>query len=182
MKAKVQGAVRTGYRKPKGAKDRVKGLDRELRALELRKAGASYTMIAKDLECSVEGARKALMRALEWMEETCAELAPAVRRIELERLDAMHLGVWDKARRGDPQAIDRALALMRQRARFTPGLEITPGIEIGGPNGGPITTSSPEAGLLLQRFDAISRAIAAGESKPAPLTLTVAAGDTEPKP
>lgn len=153
-------------RKSRMAADRTKGMEREFRALELRKAGASFSTMAKEMGMSVAGARNCLIRAISWLEDACREEVPHVRRLELERLDAMILGLWGKARTGEPQAVERVLSIMRQRARFTPGLEVTPGIEIGGPGGGPIVTSSAEAGLLLQRFDSIAQAMTASATAP----------------
>jgi NTP pyrophosphatase (non-canonical NTP hydrolase) len=91
---------------------------RELEALELRKAGATYDQIATRIGITREGSRRAVKRALAALSAECTEVAEEIRSLELERLDAMLLGVWDKARKGDLLAIDRVLKIQERRARF----------------------------------------------------------------
>jgi len=91
--------------------------EREAQAMELRKAGASYPAIARQLGyASHEGARQAVVRVLDALEVESAESGQQVRRLEMERLDALLVGLWKKARDGDVQAVDRALKIMERRA------------------------------------------------------------------
>ena len=64
-----------------------------------------------------------VMLELGRMRTELAELVDDVRTQELDRLDRMLLGVWDRASHGDPHAITNVLAIMARRARYLPGLE-----------------------------------------------------------
>jgi hypothetical protein len=105
--------------------------DREFQALDLRKAGATYHQIGKQLGISKEGARGAVVRALADLQAICTETAEEVRRIEAERLDALTLGLWEKARKGDVAAVKACLAVMERRSKLL-GLD---GVEFAGDEG-----------------------------------------------
>jgi transposase len=62
--------------------------DREARAIELRRNGATYQQIADRLDVSVGGAHAAVKRALD---RHISEAAPEVRKLELDRLDHLHV-------------------------------------------------------------------------------------------
>jgi hypothetical protein len=99
---------------------RVRAHERHLQALELRKAGATYEVIAHQLGyASARGAHKAVASALK---TTLREPADAVRELELTRLDAMLLPLWRRVQKGDERAIDRALKIEERRAKLL-GLE-----------------------------------------------------------
>lgn len=102
----------------KTSKRRIVGLERQLRALELRKAGYSYRAIAEELGISVSAAYRATTRALKRLNEKTQEEAEVVRRLELERLDDLLLAMWPKAQNGDQGAVDRILRIMERRARL----------------------------------------------------------------
>ena len=71
---------------------RVAAHDCQLRALELRKAGATYQAIAEQLGYAhAKGAYKAVTSALKL---TLREPADALRELEVARLDAMPLPLW----------------------------------------------------------------------------------------
>ena len=92
---------------------RVAAHERHLQALELRKAGATYQMIADQLGyASPKGAHKAVRSA---MRETLREPAEAVRELEALRLDAALLAIWRRVTKGDDKAIDRLLGIMKRR-------------------------------------------------------------------
>jgi hypothetical protein len=94
----------------------IEAAERRARALELKKAGATYDQIATQLGYSDKsGAYRAVQNALS---EITAEPAKAVLRLELERLDAMLLALWPKARKGDGAAIDRVLRIQERRTRY----------------------------------------------------------------
>ena len=94
---------------------RVKAHARHLQALELRKAGATYQVIADQLGyASAKGAHKAVASALK---ATLREAGDDVRALELERLDAMLLALWRRVQNGDERAIDRALKIEERRAK-----------------------------------------------------------------
>jgi hypothetical protein len=88
--------------------------ERRRKALELRKAGASFDSIAQELGFCNRGAAYKTVRAA--LKATLREPATEVRKLELERLDRLFLVVWPLALKGDTRAIDRCLQIARQRA------------------------------------------------------------------
>lgn len=118
---------------------RVKAHERHLQALELRKAGATYQVIADQLGyASPRGAHKAVKSALK---ATLREPADELRELEAMRLDAALLAIWRRVTNGDERAIDRLLAIMKRRMELF-GLAAPKRAEISGPDGGPIETQS----------------------------------------
>lgn len=97
---------------------KITGIERENRALEMRKSGCTYLQIGNDLGITQQGAHKAVMRALKKLNEKIVEDAGPVRRLELERLDRMLMAIWDKVEAGNFTAIDRALAIAARRAKL----------------------------------------------------------------
>ena len=94
----------------------VRAHERHLQALELRKAGVTYEVIAGQLGyANASGARKAVLSALK---ATLREPAAELRELELARLDAMLLPLWRPVQAGDEKAVDRALRIMERRARL----------------------------------------------------------------
>ena len=70
--------------------------ERWSQALNLRLAGASYEAIARRLGYGDHsGARYAVSKA---MERSIQEPADEYRKLELERLDRLQLGLWDRGR------------------------------------------------------------------------------------
>ena len=93
---------------------RVNAAFRQRRALELRKAGATYSAIAQQLGYrNHAGAVRAVKSALK---KTLQEPADDVRELEAARLDALLLGIWQQATTGNLEALDRALKIMARRA------------------------------------------------------------------
>jgi hypothetical protein len=102
---------------------RVKAHDRHLQALELRKAGATYQVIADQLGyASPRGAHKAVASALK---ATLREPADGLRELELARLDSALLAIWRRVQSGDDKAIDRLVRIMERRAKLL-GLDEPP--------------------------------------------------------
>jgi hypothetical protein len=96
--------------------DRVAALERYRKALELRKAGASYTAIARECGFSRQRAHQVVQDAIR---SVVREAAMEVLKLELERLDRMLFGIWEQARNGKFEAIDRVLRIMdRRRALY----------------------------------------------------------------
>ena len=87
-----------------------------VKALELRKAGASYEQIARQLGyASTSGAYDAVMGALK---ATLSEPTAEVRKIEVERLDRLMLAFWQRAVGGDAEALTQVLKIMDRRSRL----------------------------------------------------------------
>lgn len=98
------------------SRNRIEAAERRSRALDLRKAGATYDQIAQQLGFANRGnAQRAVQTALR---EITAEPAREVLTLELERLDTMLLGLWSDARRGKLGAVDRVLRIQERRARY----------------------------------------------------------------
>lgn len=85
------------------------------RALRMRTAGIPYEKIADELDLEVDEARQAVADALEAAER---EPATVANRIELERLDAMLVGLWKNVTRGDVKAIEQAMRISERRAEL----------------------------------------------------------------
>lgn len=110
-------------------------LDKQVQALELRKAGVRYSDIAEKLGYkSASGAFAAVRSALI---KTLREPADELRTLELERLDALWLTYYPMAKRGDRQAMDRCIKIMERRAKLL-GLDAPQRTETTGAGGGPI--------------------------------------------
>ena len=110
----------------------VNANDRQLQALELRKAGVSYAVIAERL-CyrSGSGAHAAVGAALK---KTLQEPADELRVLELERLDNMLLAIASQVKAGHLGAIDRALRIQERRAKLL-GLDAAAKHELMGKGG-----------------------------------------------
>ena len=110
-------------------------LDRQLKALELRKAGVSYEDIAKALGWAHKnGAWYAVKHAIALVKR---EPAQALITLEAERLDKMQQALWAKAIKGDYGAVDRIIKLMERRARLL-GLDAPESVELSGADGAPL--------------------------------------------
>ncbi len=102
----------------KASKRKILGVEREQRALDLRKSGATYKYIGEALGISEMGAYKAVMRALGKLNAKIIEDAEPLRRLELERLDRMLAAIWAQVVNGNQGAVDRALRIAERRARL----------------------------------------------------------------
>jgi hypothetical protein len=110
---------------------RVTARERELEALEMRKAGWSYAKIGEALCITPIGAHKAVMRVLERMTQQAAEDAAKVRQIELERLDELWQIAWESAIDGDLKAIETCLKIQERRSKFQ-GLDAAQKVDLSG--------------------------------------------------
>lgn len=86
------------------------------KAVELRKAGATYDSIAQMVGYSdASGARKAVERA---MKQMIQEPALEVKTIQIERCNHMLMTLWPKVQQGDERAIDSTLRIMDKIDRY----------------------------------------------------------------
>lgn len=100
----------------KSQQQQISAVERQRQALELRKRGMSYNDIATTLGYKgPSGAHQAVAHALT---KTLREEADGLREMEAERLDALLNAVWDKAMRGNKDAVDRVIRIMERRARL----------------------------------------------------------------
>jgi hypothetical protein len=92
---------------------------RDEQALQLRMSGASFQVISDTLGYGGPGnAHRAVKKRILALREACNEAAEDVRQMELGRLDDMLAGLWEKAKGGDVQAIDRVLRIQERRAAY----------------------------------------------------------------
>lgn len=91
--------------------------EKDLRALELRRAGVALPEIMKQVGFRTgKTCLEAIARAMAAQGVVTDPLA--VRLAELDRLDRLQAAVWVKAARGDVNAIDRVLKLAEMRLRI----------------------------------------------------------------
>jgi hypothetical protein len=104
-----KGAIMTGA-------NSITVAEKQRRALELRKAGATFEMIADSLGyASPTGAAKAVKTAIH---NIIKEPAEEVRDMEVARCDAMLFAIWPQVKQGNHGAIDRALRIQERRASY----------------------------------------------------------------
>lgn len=95
----------------------ISNKQRQAKALELRKAGATYEAIAKQLGYANAGsAYRSVQTALKRLVNEPAE---ELRSIELERLNTILLTLWPRVQAGDYPAIDRAIRVGERIAALT---------------------------------------------------------------
>lgn len=101
---------------PKTTPKQIETIQKEAEAVKLRLAGHTFDQIAQRLGYSDRsGAAKAVRRA---MQATIQEPTDELRRIEVERLDALQRALWPAAESGKWLATDRVLTIMDRRARL----------------------------------------------------------------
>ena len=101
-----------GRNSPKRIASRVK----RQQALSLRRAGVPFETIAERVGYKD---RRSAQRAVEKeLEDHSAEDVHIVRKMEVERLDALLLSMWRKAINGDGMAVERVLRIMERRSRL----------------------------------------------------------------
>jgi hypothetical protein len=113
--------------------DQIEEQHRRTQAYELRLAGATYPVIADRLGFATpEDAQASVIQELRRQsahDNTATDL-------ELARLDAMLLGLWAKARRGDRFAVEQVLKISERRI-----------VLLGGAPAPAITDDDQETGL-----------------------------------
>jgi hypothetical protein len=100
-------------------------VDRRRRALELRRTGATYEQVASLIAEQFGLPKYNRSRAFEDIDFALSELnrefsidSEHLRRLELEKLDRLELGLWKSAINGDPQSVKVFVSLMDRRAKL----------------------------------------------------------------
>lgn len=114
-------------RVPKGGSNKMMVMERQRRALELRKSGATFESIAKALGYADHtGARAAVKKA---MERVIQEPAHELKIMTMERLNHMLLPLWGKVQAGDERAIASALSIIDRQVALT-GINAATRVEV----------------------------------------------------
>lgn len=101
---------------PVSAKKRATQALRRQRCVELAAQGRTYDEIAQEVGYTHRSAaRKALIAALDTV---LVDNVQQYRALELERLDALQVALWDDAVAGDVTAVDRVLKIINARCRL----------------------------------------------------------------
>lgn len=98
------------------SRQKVTGLDHASKAFALRKTGATYSQIGQALGISTVTAHSHVKRYMDELIKQVREDVKVVRDLEIERLDALLLGLWDRARKGDDKAVNTTLRIMERRS------------------------------------------------------------------
>jgi hypothetical protein len=101
---------------------KIKAADKQLAALNLRRAGMGYEEIARRTGYrNASGAWHSVKAALDRM---LREPAEDVRQLEVARLDALLAAIWNRAITGDDgDALDRVLKISKRRSELL-GLDV----------------------------------------------------------
>jgi len=98
----------------KASADKIKGAERAIQALELRKSGLNYREIGGRLGISEGRAHAIVTQSLRKLVEQRNEIAEEVLRLQLERLDRMLAVLETRIAEADTMAINTALRIMEQ--------------------------------------------------------------------
>ena len=100
----------------KSSPRRIGAKEKQRLALELRKTGATFETIAKQLGyAGRQGAEKAVAAALRRITEKPAQ---ELKKLDIERLDGYLLALSTRIKVGDTFAINTALAVLGRRAKL----------------------------------------------------------------
>lgn len=88
----------------------IKRRERQAKALELRKAGATYKQIAEQLGYSSPQSVAATIKSA--LDRMIREPAEELRQMEYERLNHILLTLWPRVQAGELAAVDRAMRVM----------------------------------------------------------------------
>lgn len=147
------------------------------RATDLRLRGLTYERIARQLDCSIEGARQAVLRGMERIRSNTEEMATELRHQETARLDRISETLTGIAERATDEStalavVDRLLRVQERRARLL-GLDLQR-LEVTGANGGPIQIAQIQR-VIVDAPTTLTATVLDGHALPAP------SGDAVPR-
>jgi hypothetical protein len=95
---------------------KILAVERERVALRLRTAGMTFQAIAdhvgyRNRSSAADAVERALMATIQGP-------ADDLRKLELERLDALYVPMYRRAVKGDHRAVDRCLSIMDRRSKL----------------------------------------------------------------
>lgn len=130
----------------------LKTAERRARALDMRKDGATYEAIGKELKISAQAAWKIVTKYLKQAREQTDESVSDLRDMMKRRLLEANESLAPKIREGDHKAIDTYIRLQARLAALH-GLDAPTKTELSGPNGGPIETQAAALDLSKLTID-----------------------------
>lgn len=102
----------------KTSADRFTATERRAQAVELRMEGKTFDRIGAELGVSRQRAYQLVHGALGKLQRETQDRVEEALALELERLDALQLAIYERATGGDLRAIDRMLRIMERRAKL----------------------------------------------------------------
>ena len=108
-------AQRPAGRRRRGQDETI--AERRAIALELRKAGGSYSEVARQLSVDVHTAHADVGAELAALRETTTDRAEELRDLELQRFDQMTASLWPQIQAGSPPAVTAAIRVSERRSR-----------------------------------------------------------------
>ena len=122
---------------------RARKLKNQGQAIDLRRAGLSFTQIAEKVGISRSSAHQLVQQGMEDARRQIAASVDELRAEELSRLDGMLAKLYPRAARGDVQAADRVLKIGERRARLL-GLDapMRTALQGGGDDAPPIVSEA----------------------------------------
>lgn len=127
---------------------RITATERRIKALALRKAGASYRSIADTLACSLSQVYDDVQHAYAELNAQQQAEAAEARTLEAARLDDVQASFWQRARSGDVKAAQTVLRVMERRAKLL-GLDAPTLIAPTNPDGTPYEAQQQLIGVVL---------------------------------
>jgi transposase-like protein len=97
-------------------RNRALAAERRSRAVEMALTGSSYQAIADQLGYANRGTVYRLSKNA--VENRQAETIDELRQLEVERLDALQVAIWDDATNGDVRAVAAVVRIMHLRAKI----------------------------------------------------------------
>lgn len=98
------------------ARSRTVAAQRRVRAVQLASLGYTYESIAKEVGYGNRGTAYRAVR--DELERCSVEAVDTLRRVELDRLEALQRAVWDRAMRGDVAAVNAAVRIIESQIRL----------------------------------------------------------------
>jgi hypothetical protein len=137
-------------RSPTNNAARVRSLERQRQALELRRMGLGFEAIAAQLGIGKTQAHRLVVAGMADSRAQVAASADELRTEELSRLDGMLQGLWPRARKGEVSVVDRVLKIAERRAKLL-GLDAPEKRELFGKGGTPLVPGALDpSGLSTQ--------------------------------
>jgi len=104
-------------RKAEARARRVQAQEHQAKAVELRKRGLTYRSIAQQLGISAPAVYKSIKKAMDQLRAQVYIDVGTIRTMDLEKLDAVEMGMWPGVSKGNHNAANTILKAMDQRAK-----------------------------------------------------------------